>query len=266
MSSLPANGSPIWTLGRIAAEPSSKFALASTDAPPMPSRPVAEPNSTASEPGVGAMAREIPPSAHDADAHDVHQRVAGVRRVEGQLTTDGRYADAIPVATDSAHDAVHEPARAMVVRPAELQRIEQRNRSSAHRDDVAQDAADAGRGALVRLDRARVVVRLDLERHSQAVADAHDAGVFARAGEHIAAGCGQRPQERFRTLVRAVLAPHDAEHGQLEIVRRAVEQSVDLHRARGPSGQGARWQSHGRPALSATVTRRSLDPGHALDE
>ena len=59
MSSLPANGSPIWTLGRIAAEPSSKAALASTDAPPMPSRPVGEPNSTASAPGVGAMARAM---------------------------------------------------------------------------------------------------------------------------------------------------------------------------------------------------------------
>jgi hypothetical protein len=59
MSSLPANGSPIWTLGLIWAEPSSKLALARTDAPPMPSRPVGEPKSTARLPGVGATARAM---------------------------------------------------------------------------------------------------------------------------------------------------------------------------------------------------------------
>ena len=40
ISFLPVNGSPIWTLGRLASEPSSKPCEASTLAPPMPSRPV----------------------------------------------------------------------------------------------------------------------------------------------------------------------------------------------------------------------------------
>ena len=46
ISFLPMNGSPIWTLGRLSAEPSSKPCEASTLAPPMPSRPVFEPYST----------------------------------------------------------------------------------------------------------------------------------------------------------------------------------------------------------------------------
>jgi hypothetical protein len=60
------------------------------------------------------------------------------------------------------------------------------DRAGAHGEDVAHDAADAGGGALERLDRARVVVRLDLERDGEAVADVDDAGVFlARADEDL---------------------------------------------------------------------------------
>ena len=39
-----ANGSPICTLGRLPSSPSPSSALASTDAPPIPSRPVSAPN------------------------------------------------------------------------------------------------------------------------------------------------------------------------------------------------------------------------------
>ena len=41
-----SNGSPIWTLGRFDSSSSSSSALASTEAPPMPSRPVRAPSST----------------------------------------------------------------------------------------------------------------------------------------------------------------------------------------------------------------------------
>ncbi len=43
ISFFPVNGSPICTDGRFSAEPSSSSWLASTDAPPMPSRPVVAP-------------------------------------------------------------------------------------------------------------------------------------------------------------------------------------------------------------------------------
>ena len=63
-------------------------------------------------------------------------------------------------------------------RVAEAQRVEDRDRAGAHREDVAQDAADAGRGALVRLHGRRVVVALDLERDREPVADRDHAGLL----------------------------------------------------------------------------------------
>ena len=53
MSSFSANGSPTWTDGRFDGSSSVNVALARTDAPPIPSRPVAEPNSTTRLPGPG---------------------------------------------------------------------------------------------------------------------------------------------------------------------------------------------------------------------
>ncbi len=55
------NGSPTWTLGRLApspptAEPPPNEALASTDAPPMPSGPVRDPNRMTWLPGPVAAA------------------------------------------------------------------------------------------------------------------------------------------------------------------------------------------------------------------
>ena len=58
MSFFSSNGSPICTLGRISA-PSSSSAEARTEAPPMPSRPVAAPMSTIEFPAPLAAARTI---------------------------------------------------------------------------------------------------------------------------------------------------------------------------------------------------------------
>ena len=148
-------------------------------------------------------------------------------RVEDELAADRRDPDAVAVAADPADDAVDEVPRPRVGRVAEPERVEDGDRPGAHREDVAEDAADAGRGALVRLDRARMVVRLDLERDRQAVADRDDPGVLARPGDDAGARGRQRPEERLRALVRAVLAPHHAEHRQLELVRVAAEPGPD---------------------------------------
>ena len=54
-----SNGSPTWTVGRLPPSPSSppSSADASTDAPPMPSRPVEAPNSTSTLPAPAAALR-----------------------------------------------------------------------------------------------------------------------------------------------------------------------------------------------------------------
>jgi hypothetical protein len=54
---VPANGSPTCTVGRFAASAAApNSAEASTDAPPIPSRPVRCPMSTATSPGCSARA------------------------------------------------------------------------------------------------------------------------------------------------------------------------------------------------------------------
>ena len=83
---------------------------------------------------------------------------------------------------------------------AEAQRVEHRDRPRAEREDVAQDAADAGGRALEGLDRARVVVGLDLEGDRQAVADVDRAGVLARAHQHALALGRQRAQQLLECL------------------------------------------------------------------
>ena len=70
---------------------------------------------------------------------------------------------------------------------AEPQRVEERDGPGAHREDVADDAADARRGALVGLDERRMVVRLDLEDRGEAVADIHGARILARPLQHASA-------------------------------------------------------------------------------
>ena len=51
------NGSPICTEGRLASSPSPSSALARTDAPPIPSRPVSAPSRTRTLPGPAAALR-----------------------------------------------------------------------------------------------------------------------------------------------------------------------------------------------------------------
>jgi hypothetical protein len=111
---------------------------------------------------------------------------------------------------------------------AEAQRVHRRHRASAHGENVAQDAADAGRRALIGLDVAGVVVRLHLEDDGLTVADVDDAGILARSLDHQLPGGRQRTQPLLRALVRAMLVPHGREDAELGIGRVAPDQLQDL--------------------------------------
>ena len=84
----------------------------------------------------------------------------------------------------------------VLVRLAEAEPVEQRDRPRAHGDDVAEDPADAGGRALERLDGGRMVVALDLERDGLAFAEVDDAGVLARPLEHARAESVGKPAEQ----------------------------------------------------------------------
>ena len=120
-----------------------------------------------------------------AEAEHVDERVVGVGVVEHDLAADGRHADGVAVARHPRHDALGDPPAAGVVERAEAQRVHRGDGPGAHREDVAEDAADAGGRALVRLDGRRVVVALDADGGGDAVADVDHAGALAGADEHL---------------------------------------------------------------------------------
>ena len=121
---------------------------------------------------------------HDPGTKGVEERVARVRGVEHRFAADVGEAQGVSVATDARDYAAQNSACIGCVRGAETQLVHDGNGACAHRHDVADDAADACGGTLIRLDIGRVVVALDLERDRPAVADVHDAGVLADAREH----------------------------------------------------------------------------------
>ncbi len=110
------------------------------------------------------LAEHEPFAGQHAEAQHVDERVALVGGVEDDLAADRRHADRVAVARDAADDALGDPTAAGVVERPESQRIHERDRPGAHREDVAQDAADTRRRTLVGLDGRRVVVALDADR------------------------------------------------------------------------------------------------------
>ena len=171
----------------------------------------------ADPPGASA---EDPVAPDEAEVEGVDEDVAVVGGVEGDLPSDGRAAERVPVATDAGNDAPDEIARPGIVDRSEPQRVERSDRSCAHREDVAKDPADPRRGALRRLDERRVVVALHLEGDRHPVADIDDACVLARTLENGVARRRKLAQVDAARLVRAVLGPHDGEDAELGVAQR----------------------------------------------
>jgi hypothetical protein len=172
-------------------------------------------------PGGGRIKDTVGP--HQPDAHRVDQDVAVIGRIETAFAADRRHPDAIAVAADAADDAGQQVARLRVVGAAEAERIQQRDRPRAHCEHVAQDAADPGRGALIRLDERGVVVALDLEDDRLAVADIDDPGILAGTADDARTAGRQAAQPHLGRFVRAMLAPHRREDAQFGQVRGAPE-------------------------------------------
>ena len=171
---------------------------------------------------LGAREHE-PVDGERAEAEDVDERVVAVALVEDELAADGGHADRVAVAADPAHDALEEVTRPRVVERAETQRVHERDRPGPHREDVADDPADAGRRALVGLHRGRMVVTLDPHGDRDAVADVDDPRALTRPDEDPRRLGREAPEVGSGRLVRAVLRPHHRVHRQLEVGRLATE-------------------------------------------
>ena len=109
----------------------------------------------------------------------------------------------------------------------EVERVGERDRFRPHRKDIPEDPPDPGGGSTVRLDRRRMVVRLDPQRVGEPVLERHDPGV-ARPEDPGSGGEAPEPllQPSLRTLVATVFAPALGEARELHIGGVAVQGSV----------------------------------------
>ena len=187
-------------------------------APWIPSRPVLDADVVDGIADSRTRCRDERIGARNAQAEHVDQRIAGVPVVECDLAADGRNADAVPVPCDAgyhAFDGSPGAGRFGAVHLTEAKRVHQRDRTRAHGEDVANDAADAGGRALVGLDERRVIVRLDFEHGGQSVADVHGSGVLPGPLQHARPLGRQLPEVDARALVAAVLGPHHRKDTEL---------------------------------------------------
>ncbi len=157
----------------------------------------------------------------DADGHRIDQNVAVIARMEIALAADRRHPHAVAVAADAGDDAGDEMPRFGMIRGTEAQRVQIGDRPRAHGEDVAQNAADAGRGTLIGLDERRMVVQLHLEDGGLPIADIDHAGILARAADHARSRGRQAAQPFARRFVGAMLAPHHRENAELGQARLA---------------------------------------------
>ena len=163
----------------------------------------------------------------EADRHGVDQAIAVIAAMKAHLAADRRHAERIAVAADAGDDAADQRAGLRMFRIAERQRVEAGDRPRPHGEDVAQNAADAGRRALIGLDVARMVVALHLEHDREPVADVDDAGILARPLDHPRRLGRQRAQMDLRGFVRAVLVPHRREDAELGEARLAADELLE---------------------------------------
>ena len=147
--------------------------------------------------------------------------------MEAELAADRRHAEAVAVATDPGHDTVHEAAGPGMRGIAEGERVHRGDGPRPHGEDIAENAADPGRGALIGLDVRGVVVALHLEDQRVAVADIDDARVLAGAADHLGPGGRQGAEPFLGGLVGAVLVPHRREDAELGERRNPPDQVED---------------------------------------
>src|SRR3989442_14345295 len=77
----------------------------------------------------------------DAEAEDVDERIAGVRRLERNLTADRRDADAVAVAGDAGHDAFEQSTCSGRIDGSEPRGVQKRGRPRVLRGAVLNDSA-----------------------------------------------------------------------------------------------------------------------------
>ena len=168
-----------------------------------------------------------------SDGQGVDERVCLIDRVEPRLTPDVGQSKTVSVERDAADDAVHHTIRVGVVDCAKPQCVHHRDGPSAHRNDVADDSANAGRGTLEGLDVGGVVVALNLERDRPTFADVDNTRVLAHSDHEVLRhlGCDfltELAKVNLRRFIRAVFRPHHGIHRQFAARRTTPKDVANL--------------------------------------
>ncbi len=163
------------------------------------------------------------------DRHGIDENIVVVARIEIGLAADRRHAHAVAVIADAGDDAADKvPCLGMIGR-AEPERIHVGDGARAHGEDIAHDAADAGRRPLIGLDVRGVVMALHLEHGGLAIAEIDHAGILAGTLDHLRTRRRQLLQPDARGFVGAMLRPHhreDAELGQRRLASELFQQAA----------------------------------------
>src|SRR5690606_30267440 len=137
---------------------------------------------------------EDPVLVNQADRHGIHQTVAVISRIKGNVAAHGRNADTVAVITNAFDNVLEKIRRTLMIAATKTQRVQIRHRPGAHAKNVAQNAADAGRGTLVRFDIAWVIVAFHFESRAKFPGEADNAGVFSRPLYHLLTGRRKPPK------------------------------------------------------------------------
>ena len=95
---------------------------------------------------------------HDSNAQGVDQWVAQVALVEDDFATDVGQTQTVSVTTNASHDARQDALGVLCIGRTKAQWVHDGDWTSTHGQNVADNATDTRRGALVGLDVGRVVV------------------------------------------------------------------------------------------------------------
>ena len=109
----------------------------------------------------------------------------------------------------------------------EAQRVHGGDGPRSHREYIAQDAADAGRRALIGFDVGGVVVALHFEDQRIAVANVDHACILTRSANYLRTLGRQSAQPFLRRLVGTMLIPHRREDTQFGQRRRPAQKVQD---------------------------------------
>ena len=123
---------------------------------------------------------ENPVTVGKADGHGIDKDIAIIGGIKIDLAADRGNADTIAIAADAGHNTAQKVACLFMIGRAKAQGVQQCYRPRTHGEDVAQNAANTGGRALIRLDKGGVIVTLDLENRCKAVTNIDGTGIFAR--------------------------------------------------------------------------------------